>query len=64
MYWIDWLVIYFRIVRVWMDGIYNETIVFGYRVYWFNGIIIDFRSDKIYWIDVYKYGIYFVNFDG
>lgn len=64
MYWTDWSASHPRIVRAWMDGTHNETIVSGYRVHWPNGITIDFRSDKIYWTDAYKHGIYSANSDG
>ncbi|XP_062570173.1 LOW QUALITY PROTEIN: sortilin-related receptor-like [Saccostrea cucullata] len=64
MYWTDWSATNPRIVRAWMDGTHNQTIVTRPNVHWPNGITIDYRSDKIFWTDAYRHGVYYADSDG
>lgn len=62
MFWFDWGY-YFRIERVSMDGSLRIVIVQD-KIFWFNGLIIDYFNRLFYFMDVYFDYIDFCDYDG
>lgn len=62
MYWIDWGVS-FKIERVGMDVLSRQVIIF-FNLIWFNGLVIDYGFQRLYWVDVGMKIIEFVGLDG
>lgn len=64
MFWTDWGEV-LKIERVGMDGDRKiRFIIIDKNIYWFNGLIIDYVDNKIYWVDVKVKYIVSCDYDG
>ena len=62
MYWTDWGEVP-KIERAGMDGT-NRQIIVTDKIYWPNGITLDYEEKKVYWIDANFHAIYRVDMNG
>lgn len=62
MWWTDWGKEP-KIERAYLDGTHRETII-NTDLEWPNGIVVDFKGNKIYWCDAKKDRIEVANMDG
>lgn len=46
-----------------MDGS-RRVVIISILLFWLNGLILDYVTDKLYWVDVKYYVIECVNLDG
>lgn len=63
MFWADWGV-NAKIERAFMDGTNRSTIINGASMGWPNGLAIDYKSSKLYWVDARLDVMMSANLDG
>ncbi|ELU15207.1 hypothetical protein CAPTEDRAFT_219450 [Capitella teleta] len=62
MYWTDWSETNPRVMRAWMTGEHNKTLVQGVtNIVWPNGLALDDQRDRLYITDGYRNQINYIN---